>query len=271
MGQHEEGCADATDFHYGGDAVSPYTKSSPAISIINIRNPDYHVNPGNLLDVLSHRSITSTPILHRLILKTVGRPLLFADNYIELMKGFRAALLSESNSNPVFRDSYSSRVPGHGRLWKQGILHRDINAGNIILAIDPKAVEEGKEGYIMDLQLARLRRVKRTRNGANNDYEDTEKITTEILPRVVPMTVRHSPASFLELINLQGNIQFMAIEKLKAHLGIPGVSGVVDEVYYDLESFIWHMPSCADSWLKGNHTTMNGSKHPSVARALIST
>ncbi|KAG9220276.1 hypothetical protein CCMSSC00406_0006341 [Pleurotus cornucopiae] len=138
MGQHEEGCADATDFHYGGDAVSPYTKSSPAISIINIRNPDYHVNPGNLLDVLSHRSITSTPILHRLILKTVGRPLLFADNYIELMKGFRAALLS------------------HGRLWKQGILHRDINAGNIILAIDPKAVEEGKEGYIMDSLLARL-------------------------------------------------------------------------------------------------------------------
>ncbi|KAF9487443.1 hypothetical protein BDN71DRAFT_1436851 [Pleurotus eryngii] len=206
MGQLEEGCAGATDFHYGGDAVFPYAESSPAISIINIRNPDYHVNPGNLLDVLSHRSISATSMLHRLILKTVGRPLWDADNYIELLRGFRAALLS------------------HGRLWKHGVLHRDINAGNIVLAIDPKAVEEGKEGYIMDLQLARLRHIKRTRNGATNDYDDTEKITTDILPRVVSMT---------------GNIQFMAIEKLKAYLGIPGVSGVVDEVYYDLESFIW--------------------------------
>ena len=31
----------------------------------------------------------------------------------------------------------------------------------------------------------------------------------------------------------------MAIEKLKAYVGIPGVSGIVDEVYHDLESFIW--------------------------------
>ncbi|KAF4567151.1 hypothetical protein EYR40_006145 [Pleurotus pulmonarius] len=207
MGQLEDGCAGTTDFHYGGDVVLPHTKSSPAISIINIRNPDYHVNRGNLLDVVSHRSISSTPILHRLILKTVGRPLWDAVNYIELMKGFRAALLS------------------HGRLWKQGILHRDINAGNIMLAIDPKAVEEGEEGYIMDLQLARLRHIKRTRNLATKDCDDTEKITTEILPRV--------------LIPTTGNIQFMAIEKLKAYAGVPGTSGIVDEVYYDLESFIW--------------------------------
>lgn len=45
--------------------------------------------------------------------------------------------------------------PAHEFLCKQGILHRDISAGNIMLTtqIPP---EKGAEGFLMDLEFARL-------------------------------------------------------------------------------------------------------------------
>lgn len=80
------------NFHYGGDAVFPYS-TSPAISVTNIRNSAYRTSKNDLLDVPCHRSIPATPMLHRLILKTVGRPLWDAIDYTELLKGLRAALI----------------------------------------------------------------------------------------------------------------------------------------------------------------------------------
>lgn len=97
----EGGPDGVANFYYGGDAVFPWLATSPAISVVNIRNADYRINRANLLDIPTHRSIDSTPMLHRLILKTVGRPLWDAVNWMELMKGFRSALTGALDSSLV--------------------------------------------------------------------------------------------------------------------------------------------------------------------------
>ncbi|KDQ27280.1 hypothetical protein PLEOSDRAFT_1083456 [Pleurotus ostreatus PC15] len=153
----EGGPDGVANFYCGGDAVFPWVETLPAISVVNIRNTDYRINRANLLGIPNHRSIDPTPMLHRLILKTVGRPLWDAVDWMELMRGFRAALLG--------------------------------------------AAEEGKEGFITDLEFARLRQIRQTRRG--------------------------------------GTVQFMAIEKLTAVDGRPGGSESDDKLHYDLESFIW--------------------------------
>jgi len=40
-------------------------------------------------------------------------------------------------------------------LCKQGVLHRDISAGNVLLSAVPDA-EPGHEGFITDLEFARI-------------------------------------------------------------------------------------------------------------------
>ncbi|KAJ8695807.1 hypothetical protein PTI98_005731 [Pleurotus ostreatus] len=200
----EGGPDGVANFYCGGDAVFPWVETSPAISVVNIRNTDYRINRANLLGIPNHRSIDPTPMLHRLILKTVGRPLWDAVDWMELMRGFRAALL------------------GHGKLWAQGILHRDISAGNILLAVG--AAEEGQEGFITDLEFARLRHIRQTRRGVNEDGTET-----------IAKAWTDSPRGLL----LTGTVQFMAIEKLTAVVGRPGGSESDDKLHYDLESFIW--------------------------------
>ncbi|KAL4262884.1 hypothetical protein AB1N83_008290 [Pleurotus pulmonarius] len=196
-----EGTASAADYHHGGDAVFPYANSSPAISITNIRNPDYRAKRNNLLDIPSHRSVKPTLMLHRLILKTVGRPLWDADDWVQLLKGFRTALIC------------------HEGLWKQGLLHRDINPGNILLT------EDGKEGFIADLELVRLRQTKHIRRKATNGgTEATAEVWTN--------------DSACEL-QVSGTEQFMAIEKLGAIYHQRPVAEITDDVHHDLESFIW--------------------------------
>ncbi|KAF9491301.1 hypothetical protein BDN71DRAFT_1592344 [Pleurotus eryngii] len=191
------------DFYYGGDAVFPYAKA--AISVANIRVIDYRVNRKNLLDVPSHRSVDPTPMLHRLILGTVGRPLWDAVDYVDLLRGFRAVLL------------------GHEGLWEQGILHRDISAGNILLVVG--TAEEGKEGFITDLEFARLRQIRQTRTRVNKDGAETTAKAWTDTTRGLLMT---------------GTVQFMAIAKLEAITsGTPCVPGFTDQVHHDLESFIW--------------------------------
>ncbi|KAF7427814.1 hypothetical protein PC9H_007030 [Pleurotus ostreatus] len=200
----ERGPDGVANFHYGGDAVFPWIATSPAISVVNLRNTDYRINRANLLDIPTHRSIDPTPMLHRLILKTVGRPLWDALDYIDLLKGFRAALL------------------GHAKLCKQGILHRDISAGNILLAVG--AAEEGKEGFITDLEFARLRQIRQTRTRVNDDGTETMAKAWTDTTRGLLMT---------------GTVQFMATAKLNAFRGTPSAARFTDQVNHDLESFIW--------------------------------
>ncbi|KAF9491305.1 hypothetical protein BDN71DRAFT_1592346 [Pleurotus eryngii] len=200
----EGGPDGVANFHYGGDTVLPWIATSPAISVVNIRNMDYRINRANLLDIPTHRSIDRTPMLHRLILKTVGRPLWDAVDYVDLLKGFRAALL------------------GHEKLCKQGILHRDISAGNILLAVG--AAEEGKEGFITDLEFARLPQIRQTRTRVNDDGMETMAKAWTDTTRGLLMT---------------GTVQFMATAKLNAFRGTPSAASFTDQVNHDLESFIW--------------------------------
>lgn len=76
---------------------------------------------------------------------------------------------------------------GHGKLWEQGILHRDISAGNILLAVG--AAEEGKEGFITDLEFARLRQIRHTRKGVNEDGTETIAKAWTDSPRGLLLTV----------------------------------------------------------------------------------
>lgn len=47
--------------------------------------------------------------------------------------------------------------PGHEWLWNQGILHRNISAGNILLATDPSNALPRHEGFLIDLELAAVK------------------------------------------------------------------------------------------------------------------
>ena len=48
-----------------------------------------------------------------------------------------------------------SLVLGHQWLFQQGVLHRDISAGNILLSANPHP-KSGEEGFITDLDLAKV-------------------------------------------------------------------------------------------------------------------
>ncbi|KAF8067465.1 hypothetical protein FPV67DRAFT_1669349 [Lyophyllum atratum] len=85
-----------------------------------------------------NRSRGTSPVLHRVLLNTVGRPLWEYSSEIELLQAIRAATCA------------------HRFLWDQGILHRDISAGNILLSNDFSAAQEGSEGFLTDFEFARL-------------------------------------------------------------------------------------------------------------------
>jgi Fungal protein kinase len=51
----------------------------------------------------------------------------------------------------------TSLRPAHEFLCDQGILHRDVSAGNIMLAASTPP-EAGAEGFLMDLEFARIKR-----------------------------------------------------------------------------------------------------------------
>ncbi|KAI0935651.1 hypothetical protein AcV5_004012 [Taiwanofungus camphoratus] len=94
---------------------------------------------------------TRNSVLHRLSLYSVGRPLWHYHTDEELIIGFRAALQA------------------HKRLAQKGILHRDISAGNILLAPPGQSVQAGFEGFLTDFDLASL-------------HEKCEQIISEAVP-----------------------------------------------------------------------------------------
>ncbi|KLO14792.1 hypothetical protein SCHPADRAFT_292602 [Schizopora paradoxa] len=79
-----------------------------------------------------------SPILHRVILSTVGRPLWDYKDEKELARGFVAVMRT------------------HKRLCELNVLHRDISPGNILLAEDPENAPPGHEAFLTDFELARV-------------------------------------------------------------------------------------------------------------------
>ena len=64
--------------------------------------------------------------------------------------------------------------PAHEFLCDQGILHRDVSAGNIMLPAETPP-EAGAEGFLMDLEFARVKR---------SSFDTTRTIT--VLPVRTP-------------------------------------------------------------------------------------
>ncbi|KAF4584862.1 hypothetical protein EYR40_001682 [Pleurotus pulmonarius] len=141
---------------------------------------------------------TGTAVLHRLILQTIGRPLWQFTSYLELLKAFRAAIV------------------GHQRLVAYGILHRDISAGNIMISADDNPAE-GEEGFLMDLEFARI--------------DEIVHVTK------VPGGPQHTTWSAPKRgIQMTGTVQFMAREILDS---IVQNKPIEHTESHDLESFAW--------------------------------
>ncbi|KAJ3550718.1 hypothetical protein NM688_g5012 [Phlebia brevispora] len=141
-------------------------------------------------------------ILHRIFLSPVGRPIWEYETEGMLIRGIKAA------------------IQGHKFLYEHGILHRDISAGNVLLAQNP---EQESEGFITDLDYAWI----------SNDSDPAKSV------REVPHG-GHITASAL------GTYQFMAARILKlmklsqtnkARRARP--LKIVNQVRDDLESFLW--------------------------------
>ncbi|THH18765.1 hypothetical protein EW146_g2269 [Bondarzewia mesenterica] len=163
-------------------------------------------------------TFVETPVLHRLIIATVGRPLWTYTSDLEFVRGMRAAL------------------EGHLFLWKQGILHRDISAGNILLAGNPDKAEPGHEGFLTDLEFARVqgeiftstttRETVPSRDGLELLERRKTKFTTSSGQRGAAMT---------------GTLQFMAVELLTAmkRKSTQMRTAVHQNEKHDVESFVW--------------------------------
>lgn len=190
-------------FLTGGDVRDP----RPVLRQKTVTNPPDHVAKGILDEIISVRHLRGdaldasapTPVLHRLLLSTVGRPLWQYSSDVELLKGMRAAL------------------EGHRFLCEQGILHRDISAGNILLAAGSSA-PPGCEGFITDLEFAWTETV----IGPSN---------------LSPETALSVPAQRGAAIT--GTLQFMAMHLLNCLKRKQ--KDAVHTVEHDLESFIWSM------------------------------
>ncbi|GJJ15502.1 hypothetical protein Clacol_009780 [Clathrus columnatus] len=192
-------------YSQGSDVFFPSSShiSPPKVTTANLRNQNRHVEG-------------DTTILHRLIFKTVGRPIWEFDSYLEFFLAIKAALNA------------------HKFLADQNILHRDISAGNVLLSSNPNAPDSQK-GFLTDLEFARI--------------DDGTLETKSIIPvsslfnpnrvreMTVPTTRTHTtwtppPRGAV----LTGTIQFMALELVRS---LSGGSQPIHRIYHDVESFIW--------------------------------
>ena len=131
-----------------------------------------------------------TPVLHRLVLGTVGRPLWEYTSELDLLTGFRAALQGESL---LIIGCVPYHISAHKALCDLGILHRDISPGNVMLTESQNAQ---LRGFITDLEFARMesptlsmpQRTATIDIGPQNKYDDRGHVHS----RTEPMTHTHT-------------------------------------------------------------------------------
>ncbi|THH15946.1 hypothetical protein EW146_g4616 [Bondarzewia mesenterica] len=191
----------------GGDMRDPRRLGLKEVPLLTVR----HIR----LEAFDPSAVT--PVLHRLITSTTGRPLWEYSSDLELLKGMRAAL------------------DGHRFLYDQGILHGDISAANILLAVHPLNAPPGHEGFITDLEFARV-------EGEVLVAESTVEQVPSMInlnDSTVPMTrvrTQFTSASAQRGATMTGTLQFMATELLKA---IKNKKPILQTVQHDVESFVW--------------------------------
>ncbi|KAF7979611.1 hypothetical protein HWV62_41936 [Athelia sp. TMB] len=166
-------------FIFGADVVFPTGGTKWPINVCRLRNPEWRVEEeaalaekaqtdkatvegiqdGELQNVDAQdkndrdgeaQYKEESPVLHRLVLETIGRPLWQADTELDIIKAFCAA------------------IEGHRFLSDQGILHRDISAGNIMLSAKENP-GLGEEGFLMDPEFAFINRPAVTTEGPVGD------------------------------------------------------------------------------------------------------
>ncbi|KAF8072218.1 hypothetical protein FPV67DRAFT_1667650 [Lyophyllum atratum] len=198
----------------------------------------------NLRGHLVHEIDPPTPVLHRLILSTVGRPLWEYTTDLELLTGFRDALKAHKN------------------LCDQGILHRDISAGNVLLTANPNA---SLRGFITDLEFARIESSSLAKPltvtkdiSPKTRYNDqgcflykTHETTSTHTKFALTVTVQRGA-------HMTGTAQFMAVQILDAS------GDTVHQTRHDIESFIWVLSYCV---LRSLHRRASDKSAPPEARA----
>ncbi|KAF9500187.1 hypothetical protein BDN71DRAFT_1502280 [Pleurotus eryngii] len=188
---HRKGIA---EFRVGADVAFP--GRDEVISVNNLR----YLFLGGFIPPPAPQ----TPVLHRLILAMQVRALWYCESLRELLRGMGAALR------------------GHKFLVSKGILHRDISAGNIMLSslANPP---DGMEGFLMDLEYARLNTV-------------TKIHAMKIAPEATTSATHTVFKDAKRGAEMTGTLQFMAAELLEA---LEKGKAVRHEVHHDLESFVW--------------------------------
>ncbi|KDR72581.1 hypothetical protein GALMADRAFT_1343166 [Galerina marginata CBS 339.88] len=169
-----------------------------------------------------------TPVLHRLLLGTLGRPMWEYRSDRELLTGFHDALIA------------------HRNLYDRGILHRDISAGNILLI---EAQNAPIRGFLSDLEFARVKspnmrtREVRVRSDISPQpkYNERGQIYAMTEPTTREYTKFESTVTLKRGAGMTGTAQFMAREILESDS--TGKS-VVHGVAHDVESYIWVLSYC---------------------------
>ncbi|CDO72565.1 hypothetical protein BN946_scf184983.g48 [Trametes cinnabarina] len=188
-------------FIVGGDAVFP--SNNEVITVHSLRGMP-----------LSRGE--RTKVWHRLLIESVGKPVWAYQTDRELLEGLIGALKA------------------HRFLSEQNILHRDVSAGNVLLALDPE--QQGTAGFLTDLEYARMGAViTRTRQEtveAPTAYGPVRADLREPMQRTHTTFVTTQRGA-----GISGTLQFMSRRLLAALMS--GQQSVTTTVQDDVESFLW--------------------------------
>lgn len=195
----------------------------------------YPITVQNLRSHPVHSSIpegdinSPTPVLHCLVLRTVGRPIWEYTSDLDLLTGFRNALQA------------------HKDLYDQGILHRDISAGNVLLTANQSSP---LRGFITDLEFARvesstLKKGEVTRTtviSPQNRYNDQGRLISRTQATTRTHVTFESIVTVKRGAGMTGTAQFMARQMLRG--ATQAAERVVHEARHDVESFLWVLSYC---------------------------
>ncbi|OSD02205.1 hypothetical protein PYCCODRAFT_1459153 [Trametes coccinea BRFM310] len=193
-------------FIAGGDAVFPsHNGNQEAITVHSLRGVP--VSRGE-----------RTKVLHRLLIESVGKPVWMYETDRELLEGLIGALKA------------------HRFLSEQEILHRDVSAGNVLLALDPK--KQGTAGFLTDLEYARMEApitktsLRQETVEASTAYGPLRYHLQEPMQRTHTTFVASQRGA-----GIFGTLQFMSRRLLAALMS--GQQSVTTTVQDDVESFFW--------------------------------
>ncbi|KAH9831786.1 uncharacterized protein C8Q71DRAFT_285114 [Rhodofomes roseus] len=163
----------------------------------------------------------------RMVLKTIGTPLTDFECTREVVTALRDA------------------VEGHRQAYEDGVIHRDISEGNVMIA----RLGEAFAGFIQDLDFSfSWRRFLEKRNYASVDLATWEKYCVEH-GHEPPQANDVDPANNSK--ERTGTVLFMAVQVL--------LGKITHEARHDLESFYWLLVFIVLRHTKHGHAKKNAA------------